>query len=175
MASSIPPEKNEPSGGYGSPGSSLTFALRALMHSYNDLQRHIAHQLGLGLNDVVALEHLVNRSDLGPADVASLLGITTASATVLVDRLEVAGHVERRSHPGDRRRKQLIVTQHAKEEMLRALQPLFDMHRDIDTHYSPDEQAVIESYLSRVSHHYQEHVHHSVIDRAPAATAEHRG
>lgn len=157
--------------GHSPHGSALTFALRALMHSYNDLQRHIAHQLGLGMNDVVALEHLVRRSDLGPADVASLLGITTASATVLVDRLEVAGHVERRMHPGDRRRKQLIVTQHAQEEMLRTLTPLFDMHRNIDQHYSPDEQAVIESYLSRVSHDYQEHVHRGAPERGVAAPA----
>lgn len=140
-------------------GSPPTFALRALLRSYSDLQRHIADALHLGLNDVAALEHLLRRADLGPADIASLLGMSTASATVLIDRLETAGHVERRPHSTDRRRKQLVVTQHAQNEMLRALQPVFDMHKDIDQHYSDEEQAVIASYLQRVSRSYEDHVH----------------
>ncbi len=118
----------------------------------------------MGLNDVAALEHLIRHSEVGPAGIASLLGITTAAATVLVDRLENAGDVERRSHPQDRRRKQLVVTEHARDEVFRALQPVFDMHRDIDKDYSEDEQAVIESYLRRVSLNYQEHVHGSLPD-----------
>ena len=159
MASSIVPEGPVPQERYRAVGSPPTFALRELLRSYADLQRHIAHQLHLGLNDVAALEHLVRRDDLGPADIASLLGITTASATVLIDRLETAGHVERRPHPRDRRRKQLVVTQHAQDEMFQALQPLFDMHRGIDQHYSVDEQIIIASYLRRVSQHYEDYVH----------------
>lgn len=159
MATSIPPEGSVPQERYRSVGSAPTFALRAVLRSYTELQRHIANQLHLGLNDVAALEHLVRRGDLGPADIASLLGITTASATVLIDRLETAGHVERRPHSRDRRRKQLVVTQHAQDEMFRALQPLFDMHRGIDQHYSADEQAIIASYLGHVSQHYEEYVH----------------
>lgn len=158
MVSSIPPDSSVPSKRYRSVGSSPTFALRAVLRTYNDLQRCIAHQLNLGLNDVAALEHLVRRSDLGTADVASLLGMTTASATVLVDRLEAAGHVERRPHSRDRRRKQLVVTQHAQDEMFAALQPLFDMHMEIDQDYSEAEQSVIASYLHRVSQHYGEYV-----------------
>lgn len=149
MTSSIPPVQ----------ASRVTQTLRTVLNSFNDLQRHVAAQLGLGLNDVAALEHLVRRSDLGPADLASLLGMTTASATVLVDRLERAGHVQRRSHPRDRRRKLLVVTTHAQHEVFRALQPLFEMHEDIDQHYTEDEQSIIESYLRRVSQSYEAHVH----------------
>lgn len=156
---------------FGSVASPLTHSLRTVLNSFNDLQRHVAHQLGLGLNDVAALEHLVRRSELGPADLASLLGITTASATVLVDRLENAGHVQRRSHPQDRRRKQLVVTEHARNEVLQALQPLFEMHRDIDQHYNEEERAVIESYLRRVSQRYEEHVHGRQDAAAPPPTS----
>ncbi len=167
MASSIPSESPVPPERYQSVGSPTTFALRALLRSYTDLQRHVADELRLGLNDVAALEHLVRRTDLGPADLASLLGISTASATVLVDRLESAGHVERRQHPRDRRRKQLVVTQHAQDAMFRALQPVFDMHTEIDRHYTDEEQATIESYLARVSKNYEEYVHGGVGDSLP--------
>lgn len=168
MTSSIPPSVTEDHTPPGSSSSAVTHALRAVLNSFNDVQRHVAHTLGLGLNDVTALEHLVRRDEVGPADLASLLGITTASATVLVDRLEHAGHVERRNHPQDRRRKRLVVTEHARSEVFNALQPLFEMHREIDRHYNEDERAVIESYLRRVSQSYDKHVHGGQHDAAPS-------
>ncbi len=167
MMTSIPTVGSEEQERLGSAASPLTHSLRTLLNSYNDLQRHVAHQLGLGLNDVTALENLVRRSELGPADLASLLGITTASATVLVDRLEKAGHVQRRSHPQDRRRKQLVVTEHAQNEVFRALRPLLEIHEAIDEHYTEEERAIIESYLRRVSHSYDEHARGNTDDAAP--------
>ncbi len=173
MTSSIPEAQSDSPGLQGPSVSSLTHSLRAVLNSFTELQRHVAAQLGLGLNDVAALEHLVRRSELGPADIASILRITTASATVLVDRLENAGHVQRRSHPQDRRRKLLIVTEHAQAEVFRALKPLFDMHEEIDQHYSEDERAVIESYLRRVSQSYDAHVygdhHEAAVEVDPSS------
>ena len=159
MTTSIPTAESGGPERFRFGASPMTHSLRTVLNSFNDLQRHVAQQLGLGLNDVTALEHLISRSDLGPAELASLLGITTASATVLVDRLENAGHVQRQSHPQDRRRKLLLVTEHAQSEVFRTLQPLLEMHRDIDEHYNEDERAVIESYLRRVSESYEGHVH----------------
>lgn len=167
MASSTPTEESVPMERDRSFASPSTFAMRDLLRNYTDLQRHIAHELHLGLNDVAALEHLVQRSDLGPADIASLLGMATASATVLVDRLEAAGHVERREHSRDRRRKQLVVTDHARDAMLEALRPVFDMHREIDRYYSDEEQAVIESYLRRVGENYENFVHGGPAEERP--------
>ena len=159
MTSSIPPAQSGGPERFRFDASPMTHSLRTVLNNFNDLQRHVAQQLGLGLNDVTALEHLISRSDLGPADLASLLGITTASATVLVDRLENAGHVQRQSHPQDRRRKLLLVTEHAQSEVFKALQPLLEMHKDIDEHYNKEERAVIQSYLRRVSQSYEGHVH----------------
>lgn len=162
MSSSIPPGQSDSVGRYAAVGSSVTRALRDLLRSYDDLQRHVADELHLGRNDVAALEHLIGRPEVGPAGLASLLGITTASATVLVDRLESAGHVERRRHPRDRRRKQLVVTEHAQDEVFAALKPVFEMHREIDDDYNEEERAVIESYLRRVRNRYHDHVHGAV-------------
>ena len=158
MTTSIPPVQTGDGKRGGAGASSLTHSLRAVLNNFNDLQRHVADQLGLGLNDATALEHLVRRAELGPADLAALLGMSTASATVLVDRLEKAGHVQRHGHPQDRRRKVLLVTDHAQNEVFAALAPLFRIHEDIDEHYTPDERAVIESYLRRVSGAYEEHL-----------------
>ncbi|WP_420451970.1 MarR family winged helix-turn-helix transcriptional regulator [Ilumatobacter sp.] len=136
-------------------GTDLSWALRSLLWNYNNVQRHIAEQMEMGTRDVSALEHLAERPELGPADLASILGISTASATVLIDRLEDAGHVERRAHPSDRRRKQINVTEHATAEMFRTLQPLFDALTAIDDNYTPSEAATIASYLRAVTDAYE--------------------
>lgn len=112
----------------------------------------------LSTRDVSALEHLLERPELGPADIASLLGISTASATVLIDRLETAGHVQRQPHPDDRRRKSLVVTEHANTQMFATLQPLTQMLMAIDNDYRNDESAVIESYLRKVSDAYARYI-----------------
>lgn len=172
MTSSIPPLAPSAQGRPEAWGSPSTLALRELLDTYDDLQRHVALEMHLGLNDVTALEHLVRRSDIGPAGLASLLGITTASATVLVDRLEKAGHVERRSHPEDRRRKQLVVTESAKVEVFTALRPIFEMHREIDALFNDEEQAVIQSYLQQVAQRYRSHVHGETSGTAPEGRGE---
>ncbi|MEE8600584.1 MarR family winged helix-turn-helix transcriptional regulator [Euzebya tangerina] len=135
-------------------GTQLSWALRSVLWAYDDVQQHVADLMDLSERDVRALEHLMERPDLGPADLALLLGISTASSTVLVDRLEDAGHIRRQPHPEDRRRKQLVVTQHASDEMLANLRPLFDMLKAIDDDFDEHEKAVIESYLRKVTDVY---------------------
>ncbi len=53
--------------------------------------------------------------------------------------------------------------------MFKALQPLFEMHNAIDEHYTEEERAIIESYLRRVSHSYDEHARGNTDDAAPTA------
>lgn len=61
---------------------------------------------GLGTNDARLLRHLAaadSGTDHTPATIARYLGISSASVTALIDRLETAGFVERLPHPRDRR------------------------------------------------------------------------
>jgi DNA-binding MarR family transcriptional regulator len=100
-------------------------ALRELLASANDVQHALAARLGIGGTDVQALQYLVgSERPLGTVDLAHALNIRSASATVLVDRLEAAGHVTRAPHPTDRRRVTLELTASARAEVRVALQPL---------------------------------------------------
>jgi DNA-binding MarR family transcriptional regulator len=49
------------------------------------------------------------------ADIARMLGVAPTVITGLVDRLEVRGLIRRESHPTDRRRIQLVLTEHGQE------------------------------------------------------------
>ncbi|TDC01683.1 MarR family transcriptional regulator, partial [Micromonospora fluostatini] len=109
-----------------SPGRSETArALREVIRASGDIRAALARRLGIGPTDAAAIDHLVASPEpLGPVELGNRLGIRSASATTLVDRLVQAGHVERTPHPGDRRRVALQVTDHAFTEVVEALSPM---------------------------------------------------
>lgn len=70
--------------------------------------------MNLNETDMRAIRFLISAlhtdSSVTPGMLAKHLGITTASVTKLIDRLEAAGHVVRASHPTDRRSLRVTVT-----------------------------------------------------------------
>ena len=86
----------------------------------------MARELGLPLNDLAALQHLVGLPPAGPAELGRRLGMSSASATVLADRLERAGYVRRHRDPHDRRRVILEVTDTAAMRAQTAIGPLVE-------------------------------------------------
>ena len=126
-------------------------ALREVVWANAEANQGLARRLGLGTSDVAALDHLLQDGPLGPAELGNRLGMRSASATVLVDRLEAAGHVERHRHPTDRRRLTVEPTQHAVREVLGALRPLLEGLEEAAGELSPDERRATTRYLRRVS------------------------
>ena len=133
----------------------VLWALRSVLWAYGDVPRHLGAQLGVGATDVRALELLVDEPDLGPADLSDRLGITAASATALLDRLERAGHVQRWPHPSDRRRVQVHVSPTATEELFGALQPLFEGLMRAESGLSEHDRAVVTGFLTQVAGVYE--------------------
>jgi DNA-binding MarR family transcriptional regulator len=88
----------------------LVDLLRVLNANTLRLRTHFAGELGLGLNELNALVHLLDAGQLTPKGLARMLSITTGSATAMIDRLENAGFVARRPHPSDRRSLLLDLT-----------------------------------------------------------------
>lgn len=129
----------------------LSWALREVTQANSEVTRELGRRLGLGGNDMTALDHLFQNGPLGPAELGQLLGMRSASATVLVDRLEAAGHVERRSHPTDRRRLIVEPTPHAVEEVLGLIRPLVANLDAVAEELTPDERQIVAQYLKRVS------------------------
>ncbi|GAA2561258.1 MULTISPECIES: MarR family winged helix-turn-helix transcriptional regulator [Streptomyces] len=83
----------------------LAVVSRRYMASYALFGQALADHLGLHPTDLQCL-NLLTLED-GPVTtgrIAELTGLTTGSATRLVDRLERAGHVVRERDAGDRRR-----------------------------------------------------------------------
>ncbi|WP_263732136.1 MarR family winged helix-turn-helix transcriptional regulator [Cellulomonas sp. SG140] len=68
----------------------------------------------LGETDMKALRFVIVRTGQGhhvtARDIAAHLGISSASTTKLLDRLEAGGHIHRTAHPTDRRAIAVVVT-----------------------------------------------------------------
>lgn len=80
--------------------------------------------------DLLALRHLLRAQRTGDLvrqrDLSTLLEISSASVTALVDRLEASGHVARQPHPSDRRSVIVVATAESDREVR---DTLGDMHQ----------------------------------------------
>lgn len=131
------------------PGWDETPSLRALRELVAVAARTnhvVARRAGLSETELVTLEHL-SRERIGPAEVARRLEVSTAAATGIVDRLVGRGHVERRPHPDDRRRTELVITPSGRSEVVAHLLPMFVALDRLDRGFSQAERAVVQRYL----------------------------
>ena len=138
----------------GRPGYAreLARALRELQRASLESRQALARRLGVGVSDVAALDQLISSAEpLGPVELGHRLGMRSASATALVDRLERAGHVRRVPHPRDRRRQTLAPTEHALDEVIAALQPLVRPLEAAAAELTPEQAEVVARFLDRAT------------------------
>lgn len=109
----------------------------------------LAEELDLSHADLAALHHLVGRPSLGPVELGKRLGMSSASATVLVDRLERAGYVRRERDPADRRRIVLAVTETTAARSNAAVQPLVEALTAITDELDEPTRRSVADYLDR--------------------------
>jgi len=121
-------------------------ALRHLVVAGGRVNQVVARRAGISLTELTTLEHLT-REQIGPAEVARRLDVSTAAATGIVDRLVAHGHVERQPHPDDRRRTRLVLTESGRREVIGQLLPMFIALDQLDRSFDDDERAIVERYL----------------------------
>jgi DNA-binding MarR family transcriptional regulator len=106
----------------------------------------VARRAGLSTSELHALRHL-STGPLGNADLAQRLGVTSAAASGIVDRLVAHGHVERSQHPEDGRRTVILVTDEGRAKTFGWLAPMFAGLAALDSSLSPADRETVERYL----------------------------
>ncbi|MGV9293182.1 MarR family winged helix-turn-helix transcriptional regulator [Amycolatopsis sp. NPDC003676] len=130
----------------------VSLAVRRLLQAGRGMQAALARRLSLRVTDVQAIDQVVSSPEpIGPGELGNRLGITSASATVLVDRLAAAGHLARAADPADRRRVHLQATDHAREDVRAALTPLLAEIETITNRLDPEHVPVVLSFLDDVA------------------------
>lgn len=123
-----------------------------MLQAGREMQAAMARRLGLRITDVQAVDHVVSaEAPLGTVELGHRLGVRSASATVLVDRLVGAGHITRSVDPHDRRRVVLTATDHAREEVLQALAPLLEEVGAIADRFDDGQIATILEFITDVT------------------------
>lgn len=120
--------------------------LRELLHTADQVGPAVSRRAGLSSSELAALELLVERR-VGPAELARELGVTSAAASGIVDRLEQRGHVLRVAHPTDRRRTDLAITPEGHEEVIGHLMPMFAALAALDASLDPAERRAVDRFL----------------------------
>jgi DNA-binding MarR family transcriptional regulator len=93
----------------------LTQALRewteAFMSTSMGTFLQFAKEQGLSVPQIGALFHVNSRGTCGVTDIGDDLGVTSAAASQMLERLVQNGLVERREDPEDRRAKRIVLTE----------------------------------------------------------------
>jgi len=133
-------------------GRAIGLELRRVLQGGREMQAELARGLGLRVTDVQALDHLSSvRTPIGTVELGDRLGIRSASAAVLVDRLVAAGHLVREPDPADRRRVILAPTAHGRAEVRARLAPMLDALTDIIRQLDDDEAATVLRFLAEAA------------------------
>ncbi len=129
-----------------------TWALWEVLRAATDAGYVLAERLGLPYNDVRALSVLTETEEpLGPVELGHRLGMRSASATELVDRLEGTGHVRRVRHPRDRRREILEVTDTGWHAVMAELGPLLARFDRVADELGAEGSATVVAYLRAIA------------------------
>lgn len=127
-------------------------ALREVVQAVERERGRIARdELGLGVTDLIACGFLATEGFQTPGQIARRLQITTASVTVLVDRLERQGHVCRLPHPTDRRKLLVGLTDAGQERAQQVYQHFNSVLDACAEGMSESEREVVVRFLRRVS------------------------
>ncbi|WP_051806738.1 MarR family winged helix-turn-helix transcriptional regulator [Streptomyces sp. NRRL F-2664] len=119
---------------------------------YSLFNQAMADSVGLHPTDLQCVV-LLDREP-GPVstgDIARLTGLTSGSATRLVDRMVKAGIVERQADPNDRRRSLVALSPEARRRIAAAWDTPGRAFGAVLEGYSDSELAVIADYLHRAA------------------------
>jgi DNA-binding MarR family transcriptional regulator len=109
---------------------------------------HLAAKLGLSVTDLKCLD-LLRAADvpLTAKNLADLIGLTGGAITGVVDRLEVAGFIERVRDPDDRRRWELRPLPDRQGDVLALFAPLSAAMAELTSGYDNDQLTTIAGFL----------------------------
>ena len=158
------PWPESPATGAGAPGrADLELAFATAMRRTGSLMQLMgqaaADQIGINATDLNCLNILSFSGHMTAGELARATGLTTASITGVVDRLEEAGYVTRERDAHDRRR---VVVKLVFDRALRNVAPIFApmlrAWREMAARYSDDELRLIVDFYGRMEQVFREHI-----------------
>jgi DNA-binding MarR family transcriptional regulator len=118
-----------------------------------------ADRIGINNTDLNCLNILSFSGHMTAGELAKATGLTTASITGVVDRLEEAGFVRRERDPNDRRRVVVRLSlDKAVSDVASVFAPMLRDWREMAARYSDDELRLIVDFYGRVEQVFRKHL-----------------
>ena len=113
----------------------------------------IADKIGLSATEFEAVDIITNNQPVSAGQLATFCGLTTGAVTGLVDRLERAGFVRRKSDPGDRRRVLLehVQVPHIESKVRQLYQPIAVAYETLLSKYTVEELEFLLEYTNTLN------------------------
>lgn len=127
-------------------------ALGALRDAEKKLSAASLRYMKLNQTDMRALHFLIASENSGvtatPGAIAAHLGISTASTTKLLDRLERGVHITRSPHPSDRRALAIAITPETRRSAIETVGRQHSRRFIAAARLSPAEREVVRRFLA---------------------------
>ena len=115
------------------------------------LSQAAADRIGINATDLNCLNILGFSGPMTAGQLAQATGLTTASITGVIDRLEQAGYAQRERDARDRRRVVVrLIVSAVHRDVAPAFAPVLAAWQDIAKSYTDDELALIAGFQRRV-------------------------
>jgi DNA-binding MarR family transcriptional regulator len=135
-------------------GVAVLNALRRYRAAETAMRRRTRDSMGMGETDLLAVRHLLQAQRSGhavsPKDLSAYLKISSASTTILVDRLVKSGHVRREPHPTDRRGLIIVPTVETDAEVRATLGVMHRRMMGIAEGLSAQDARVVAVFLEQM-------------------------
>ncbi|GAA3032174.1 MarR family transcriptional regulator [Microbacterium dextranolyticum] len=126
-------------------------ALRSYRAAEVAMRRRTQQSMDMGENELLVLRFLARArlrdEAVTPVTLSRYLGITSASTTALLDRLEKSGHITRAPNPADRRSVLITSTDRSDAEVRHTLAAMHDRMMSVVRDMGPDERATVIEFL----------------------------
>lgn len=129
--------------------------LHELATASSDFEKYLGRTLTVNSTDLSAMEHLITDGPLTPTDLSRRLEISTAAATVMVDRLVELGHVRREPHDRDRRMIVVVPTEASVRSAMQAMAPMLAGVSAVAERLGSAERQVVSDFLRDVIQAYR--------------------
>ncbi|MGC5166939.1 MarR family winged helix-turn-helix transcriptional regulator [Luteimicrobium sp. DT211] len=130
-------------------------AVRRFLRADEAMRRKLQRDMDMNETDLRAVRYLAaaqkDHRAVAPRDLSRELGISTASTTKLLDRLETAGRLRRVQNPADRRGLRIELTDHVHTEVHDTLGGMHARMREVAASLDRAESAAVVRFLDALA------------------------
>jgi DNA-binding MarR family transcriptional regulator len=121
------------------------------------LFRHVVGEmLGVNVTDMECLALVFFKGLATPSELSRYAGLTSGTTAVMLDRLERAHLIERRSNPQDRRGTLLVLTNERNQELSSMFASARKAIDELNSSYDENELEILSNYLGRLAAVWEE-------------------